>query len=92
MRISKVVEIYPVRGREVYVKAIAEASRLIYHQTQYDPPEYGDSYVETFISILDLEEFFDIDITEDSIIEDYVNEYLEEIDYELDWRLIENDY
>jgi uncharacterized protein (UPF0305 family) len=92
MRIIEVVEIYPVAERKVYVKAIAENSRLVYHQTQYDPPEYGDSYVEAFISILDLEDFFDMDITEDTIIEELVEEYLKEINFDLDWRVIENDY
>lgn len=92
MYITEVVDIYPVPDRKVYVKAIAENSKVVYPQTLYDPPEYGEDYVEAFISILDLEDFYDMDITEDTVIENLVKEYLSEIDYELDWSVIERDY
>ena len=92
MRILEIVDIYPVPDRKVYVKAVAENCRLIHHQTQYDPAEYDDSFVEAFISILDLEDAFDMDITEDTVLDEIVPEYLQEIDFDLDWRMIENDY
>ena len=91
MYIREVLEVYQVPGRKIYVKAIAEECKLIYPQTYQDPAEYGDALVETFISILDLEEYLDCDITEDTIIEDdTMIEYLQE--YDFDWRMIEDDY
>lgn len=92
MRILEIIDFYPVPDRKIYVKAIAENCRLVHHQTQYDPPEYNDSYVETFIPILELEDYLDMDITEDTILEEVVPEFLKEYNYDFDWRVIEQDF
>lgn len=92
MYIETIDEIYLVNNdKEVYVKAIAEDAKLIRSQTLLDPPEYGPAYVETFISIFDLQEFFDQDISPEELIS-YTEKYLEERDFDLDWKFIENDY
>lgn len=91
MYISEVVDLYQLKEKEIYVKAIAEDYKLIRHQTLYDPAEYGPAYVETYISKLDLESYYDQDIPE-SELETFAKQYLQELDYDLDWRVIENDY
>ena len=89
---DKIDEIHLINDKkEVYVKAIAENSKLIRSQTLLDPPEYGPAYVETFISIFELQEFFDKDIEPEEMIS-YTQEYLKELDYDLDWKFIEDDY
>jgi len=91
MFIDKIDEISLLTEKEVYVKAIAEGVKLLYPQTLLDPAEYSPAYVEAFISSLELEEFFDVDILPEDLVK-YAEEYLESIDYELDWRVIEDDY
>lgn len=91
MFIDKIEEIYSLNDKEVYVKAIAEDAKLRYHQTFSSPAEYAPAYVEAFISSLEMEEFFDEDIEPQDLV-NYANQYLIAIDYDLDWRIIENDY
>lgn len=91
MYIDKIDDIYLLNDKEVYVKAIAENAKLLYRQTLLDPEEYQPAYVEAFVSSLELEEFFDVDIEPEDLVK-YAEEYLKEINYELDWRVIEDDY
>jgi hypothetical protein len=91
MYIQELIDVSLVKDREVYVKATAEDCKVLYRQTYLDPEEYGSAEVETFISTLDIEEYYDMDIPDDKI-EEYAKEYLKDINYDLDWRVIENDY
>jgi len=91
MFIDKIEEIYTLTNKEVYVKAIAEDAKLRYYQTLLDPAEYSPAYVEAFVSSLELEEFFDKDIEEEKLVE-YTEEYLKQINYDLNWRIIEDDF
>lgn len=91
MYIEKLIEVSLLRDKKVYVKAIAENCKLLYRQTYFSPEEYGPAAVEAFISTLDIEDYYDIDIPSDKI-EEYTKKYLNDIDFELDWRVIEDDY
>ena len=91
MYIEEILEINLLREKEVYVKALAEDCKLIYKQTYFSPEEYGSSIVEAFIPILDIEEYYDIDILEDDAVE-YARKYLNDIKFDLNWRVIEDDY
>jgi hypothetical protein len=91
MYIKELLEVSLLREKEVYVKALAEDCKLIYKQTYTSPEEYGPTMVEAFIPILDIEEYYDIDISIDEC-EEYAKKYLTDIKFDLNWRVIEDDY
>ncbi len=94
MYISEILKIEKVDDETVYVKAVAEDYTLVYHQTYLDPPEYGPAVVDSFISLEDIssyEGFMGLKIPTE-YLQDSVKEYLEAIDYDLNWEKVEDDY
>lgn len=93
MIIDKILDISIEDPETFYIKAIAEDCVLVHNQTLYDPPEYGPAIVDAFVSLADIQDYsseLGLKIPTEYFI-DSVKEYLNAIDYDLDWRIIEND-
>lgn len=82
MNISEVLKIKQLDDSTVYVQVIAEEFTLDRAQTLYDPPEYRSAIVESFVNISAIEDYVEYDV----LTNDIVSQYLECIDYELDWK------
>ena len=78
--ISDIQSIFQEEGY-VYVTAIVEDVKLIYHATWYDPPEYGPGLCESSFPI---EEDEELPENESELIA-----YLDSMD--LDWVLLPDD-
>jgi hypothetical protein len=94
MYISEILKIEKVDDETVYVKAVAEDFILTRPQTYEDPAEYGPATVYAFFDSLDIsnyEGFCGMKIPTEYFI-DSVKEYLEAIDYDLNWEKVEDDY
>lgn len=94
MNISEILKIEFEDDETIYVEAIAEDYRLVYPQTLYEPPEYGPAIVSAFISLSTINDYSGetgLRIPMEYPL-DAVKEYLETIDYDLEWRMIEYDY
>lgn len=95
MFISEITEIKFYKDEDCYyIEALAEDCVLIRPQTYDDPPEYGPAKVCSYLKSDDLNEFITLynlnQFVEDST--EIVSEYLDSVDYDLDWRIIEDDY
>jgi hypothetical protein len=94
MYISEILDVTFENSTTFYVKAVAEDCVLEYNQTWYDPPEYGPSTVIGYISINDIEEYLSekgLQISTENLV-DIIKEYLETIDYDLNWSILNQDY
>jgi hypothetical protein len=94
MNITEILTISFEDSETVYVEAIAEDYALIHHQTLYDPPEYGPAKVSTFIKLDEIQDY-QSDIGLKIPLEypmDAVKEYMEAVDYDLNWIEIKDDY
>jgi hypothetical protein len=92
MKINKIEDIYLVKNdKEVYVKAQAENVKSFYRQSLTSADTSEPTFVEAFISALELEAHFDEDLEPEDLVE-YSSQYLKNINYDLDWRVIEDDY
>lgn len=94
MFITDIIEILLEDNETFYVKAYAEDCILKYNQTLYDPPEYGPALVDVFIPMSDISNY--ISETGLTIPMDYpidaCTEYLEAINYDLNWRILDYEY
>ncbi len=92
MYITEILEISKVDDETAYIKAVAEDFTLIYSQTLYDPAEYGPAIVDAHINLSDISDYEDPDTKlkiPTEYFQDSIKEYLKAIDYELDWREID---
>lgn len=93
MIIDKILDISFEDSETFYIKAVAEDCVLVHNQTLYDPSEYGPATVDAFISLTEVQDYVSemgLKIPTEHPI-DAVKEYLEAINYDLDWRIITND-
>lgn len=82
----QILEIKNLDNATVYVQAIADDFILDRAQTLYDPPEYRSAIVETFVDLENIRDYMECDIVSQGII----SQYLERVDYDLDWKEVEN--
>lgn len=91
----EILEVSLEDSETAYVKAIVEDMVLTHRQTRFEPEEYGPAICCAFIDLSDVSEYVsDIGLR---IHMEYpieaVKEYLEAIDYDLEWEIInEDDY
>jgi len=82
----EILEIKTLDDATVYVQAVAEDFILDRTQTLYDPPEYRSAIVETFIDLENIRDYMDCDV----VSQDIISQYLESVNYDLDWKEVEN--
>lgn len=94
MYISEIIDVTCENSTTFYVTAVAEDCVLEYNQTWYDPPEYGPSTVIGCILVDKVKDYLSergLQISTEYLI-DNIKEYLETIDYDLNWSILTQDY
>lgn len=82
----EILEIKTLDDATVYVQAVAEDFVLDRGPTLYDPPEYRPAIVETFIDLEDIRDYMECDV----VSQDIISQYLECVDYDLDWKEVDD--
>jgi len=82
----KILEIKTLDDAAVYVQAVAEDFILDRAPTLYEPPEYRSAIVETFIDLGVIQDYMDCDV----VSQDTISQYLECVNYDLDWKEVED--
>ena len=94
MFITEILEISKVDDETAYIKAVAEDFILVHHQTLYDPPEYGPAIVDAHLYLSDLTDYENPDTKlkiPTEYFKDSVIEYLEAINFDLEWSVVDYD-